>query len=177
LFYGSSARRKGGFETIRAFGELAARGHRDFKVRLVWLYHDELDQIAGQAGIRDLVEFFDPMDHAGLAEQLAWSHVAILPSTFESFGLACAEAQFSGVPVIAYDVGGVKEIVDHHVTGWLLPCEQAELIPGAILEAMADPARTFEMGMTGRERAQVSYSWRNTAETILSTVDASVTVP
>lgn len=174
VFYGSSSRRKGGFETLRAFGELKAKGHENFNIRLIWQHHDEMEAIAREAGIRDKVEFLDPTDHHGLARHLEWSHLALFPSAFESFGLACAESQASGVPVIAYDVGGVKEIVRHGETGWLVPCEREDLLQGPITEAMADPQRTYEMGLAGREFVQAAYTWEATAKTILARLEAGL---
>jgi len=171
VFYGSKSRRKGGFETLRAFGELKAKGHEDFRVRLIWHHHDEMDGIAKEAGIRDKVEFLEPTDQRGLAEHLEWSHVALFPSSFESFGLACAEAQASGVPVIAYDVGGVKEIVRDGETGWLVPCEREDLLQAPLEEAISNPQRTHELGLSGREFVKASYTWDATAETILNRVE------
>ncbi len=167
LFFGSAAIRKGGFETLEAFGRVAAEGHRDWHLKLVWTRRDELEAAARKHGIAEQVTILDPMDHEGLARELQWAQVAILPSTFESFGLACAEAQTSGVPVIAYDVGGVSEVIDDGVTGWLVENERPDLLPGAIVEAMRDPEQTYRMGLRGRERITSLYAWDRTAETIL----------
>jgi len=45
----------------------------------------------------------------------------LLPSEQESFGLAALEAMACGVPVIASDAGGLPEVIDHGVTGFLHP--------------------------------------------------------
>ena len=61
---------------------------------------------------------------------LSVSDVFLLPSAEESFGLAALEAMACGVPVVASRVGGVPEVIEHGVSGFLHP-------PGALDEMAA----------------------------------------
>jgi len=171
LFFASPDPRKGALEAIAAFGRIAAQGKRDWEFRVVWQHRDKVAHAAASHGVSDLVTALDPMEHADLVRQLEWAQVAILPSTFESFGLACAEALTSGIPVIAYDAGGVSEVVTDSVSGWLVPNKRADLLDAAILDAMAHPGRVHEMGRAGRARMRKSFTWDNTAVTLLGLVD------
>lgn len=166
VFFGSPDPRKGGLETIDAFGEVAKAGVTDWHLTVIWPHRQKLEQKVREHSLEGKVTILDPMSHAGLARALAEAQVAILPSKFESFGLACAEAQMSGIPVIAYDVGGVSEVVHDGATGWLVENERTDLLPAAIAAAMANPERTFAMGLAGREHIQRNYSWEKTAATI-----------
>jgi len=174
VFFGSPDRRKGGFESMQAFAELSKRGYPNWEYKVIWPYREELEQMARELGVTDQVIIVDPLDQAGLARELDWADVAIIPSKFESFGLACAEAETNGIPVICYDVGGVSEVVLDRETGWLVPNARPDLLPDAILEAMRDPERTYAMGMAGREHINTNYSWERTAETILGRLESLI---
>jgi glycosyltransferase involved in cell wall biosynthesis len=56
-----------------------------------------------------------------LAQLYQIADLALIPSIYEPFGYAAIEAMAAGVPVIASRVGGLAEIIDHGVTGWLVP--------------------------------------------------------
>ncbi|HEV1993089.1 MAG TPA: glycosyltransferase [Candidatus Acidoferrum sp.] len=55
-------------------------------------------------------------------ERLAAADLFLMPSQLESFGLAALEAMACEVPVIATNVGGVPEVVEHGVDGFLAGC-------------------------------------------------------
>jgi glycosyltransferase involved in cell wall biosynthesis len=82
------------------------------------------------------------------------------PSTVpETFGRTAVEPQAMGVPVVASAIGGLKEVVAHGETGWLVTPED----PGAlanILEQAIDVGheRRVAMGAAGRARTRARYS-------------------
>ncbi|MEM7203234.1 MAG: glycosyltransferase family 4 protein [Planctomycetota bacterium] len=170
LFYGSAAVRKGIPDALKALSTLAARGERDWTLRVVAWRREEVEALADEHGIRDRVELLEPMPQEALVEQIAWAQVAVLPSTYESFGLACAECQAGAVPVIAYDVGGVGEVVANGESGWLVPVGDVDAIAGALAAARSDPERTRRMGLAGRERAEQRFRWEHTARIVLAEV-------
>ncbi len=173
LFYGSQNPRKGALEAMEALASLAEKGQRDWVYKVVWLHTDRVAARAAELGISEQVVPIAPMDHAGLVRELQWAQVAVLPSLFESFGLACAEALTSGIPVIAYDCAGVPEVVRHGVDGWLVENGRKEQLEHPIAEAIAQPRRTFEMGLAGRERAQRDFTWSQAATSLLEHLDAA----
>src|SRR5207247_3579372 len=90
-------------------------------------------------------------------EKLAAADLFLLPSQLESFGLAALEAMACEVPVIATNVGGVPEVIEHGVDGYLVE-------PGDVKEAeryaieilyRADCGR--EMGKTARVKAKKNF--------------------
>ena len=88
---------------------------------------------------------------------LSVSDVLALPSELESFGLVALEAMASEVPVIATRVGGVPEVVDDGVDGFLFEVGDTDSMAEAAESLMADPDRKRQMGEAGREHARRSF--------------------
>lgn len=76
----------------------------------------------------------------------------------EGFGLAAVEAMSTGVPVVAYEWGGLAEIVESGSTGLLVEPHAEEKAASAILELVSDPARALQMGKRARAQCESKYS-------------------
>jgi glycosyltransferase involved in cell wall biosynthesis len=74
-------------------------------------------------------------------------HISTVP---ESFGRVCVEAMAAGRPVVAYDHGGVSELIDHARTGLLCPPGDVESVERALHELLQDRGRSTQMGRTAR---------------------------
>lgn len=66
--------------------------------------------------------------------------VSAVPSLEEGFGLVALESLRLGVPVVASDVGGLPDIVEHGKTGFLVPPANPEALADALLQVVGDPA-------------------------------------
>jgi starch synthase len=83
-----------------------------------------------------------------------------------------------GIPVVGTATGGIPEVIEDGVTGWLVPIEQVQDGTGtplnpekfvsdlaqAMSEAVSDPALAQRMGVAARERARVHFDWMAIAE-------------
>jgi len=108
-----------------------------------------------------------------------YSHAGafVCPSIYEPFGIINLEAMACSTPVVAAAVGGIKEVVVHGETGFLVNLEQQKQSPFEpvdpakfssdlamhINELMRDPVRQEAMGRKGRERADAVFSWKSIA--------------
>jgi glycosyltransferase involved in cell wall biosynthesis len=79
----------------------------------------------------------------------------------EPFGRSIAEAHGAGLPVVSFDSGGVSEIVEHGVTGFLTPYGEKKAFVKALADLVGRPRRAAEMGEAGRKRAELLFN-RNT---------------
>ena len=79
-----------------------------------------LERHAARIGLADHVRFVGAVPHEQLADYYAMADVCVVPSLTESFGLVALEAQALGTPVVAAAVGGLREIVEDGVTGYLV---------------------------------------------------------
>jgi glycosyltransferase involved in cell wall biosynthesis len=169
LFFGRLIPSKGVFDAVAALARLSARSSAGFRLRCVGQGDREaVLRHAREAGLGDRVEVAGPVDDEGLVAELAHAHLAVLPSRFESFGLAFAEAQAAGLAVVAYAAGSVPEIVLDGETGWLAPTGDVDGLAARLIDALADPRETFARGLAGRERVRREFTWERTAATILS---------
>ncbi len=84
---------------------------------------------------------------------LSHAGILLLPSRHEAFGRVLVEAMAYGVPIVAFRVGGVPEVVEDGVQGMLVPPEDVEAMAKACGQLMQDEALRTRMGEAGRRRA------------------------
>jgi N-acetyl-alpha-D-glucosaminyl L-malate synthase BshA len=89
---------------------------------------------------------------------LGCTDVIVLCSETESAPLTLLEGMSSGLPVVATDVGGIPEIVDHNVNGYLVSLKHPEAIAERILELNADPKLRRRMGDAARKTVLERYT-------------------
>ena len=100
------------------------------------------------AAIARMPGFIDNLD-----EFYAALDLYIMPSRSEAWGLTALRAMSFGLPVVASNVGGLAEVVEHGKSGCLVPAESPEALARAIVDAASDPARLAEFGRNARVRA------------------------
>jgi glycosyltransferase involved in cell wall biosynthesis len=104
----------------------------------------------------------------GIVEWWGWQHdmvkvyhqafIVCLPSYREGLATSLLEAAACGVPIIATDVPGCKEIVQNKETGYLVPPRNAQALASSIIYAVEHPDLLAEMGRKGRELIIRSFS-------------------
>jgi len=85
---------------------------------------------------------------------LAASDAFVLASEFEGNPLSIMEALAAGRPVVATDVGGVADLVNHEVNGLLVPRSDASTLAAAMLRLMVDPALTARLRTAAADRTE-----------------------
>ena len=74
-------------------------------------------------------------------EILCFSDLFLLPSEQESFGLAALEAMVHGVPVVCSDVGGLPEVIEEGISGYLCPLGDVDAMANRAIHILEDPER------------------------------------
>ena len=118
--------------------------------------------LAWDLGVSEHVRFVPPQPHAALADYYRAADVCLVPSRSESFGLVALEAAATGTPVVAASVGGLRSLVDHLETGFLVEGRAATDFAAPVALLLGDNALAEEMGMTAAARSR-RYSWSITA--------------
>ncbi|MFA5027847.1 MAG: N-acetyl-alpha-D-glucosaminyl L-malate synthase BshA, partial [Candidatus Methylomirabilota bacterium] len=142
-------------DTVRIFARVRER----LLARLV-LIGDGQDRpealhVARSLGVEREVIFLGKQDD--VAALLAVADLFLLPSEQEAFGLAALEAQSCAVPVIATAVGGLPEVVEDGVSGFLLPVGDVEAMARAALELLGDSARYASFREAARRRTVTRF--------------------
>jgi phosphatidylinositol alpha-mannosyltransferase len=97
----------------------------------------------------------------------ASAHVYCAPTRIASFGVTLLEAMAAGVPVLASDIEGFREVLHGGSEGELLPPDDAHAWARAIGRVAADPARAAAYGAAGRHTVQ-RYAWPAVAREVLA---------
>jgi N-acetyl-alpha-D-glucosaminyl L-malate synthase BshA len=111
--------------------------------------------VAEELGVGDRVIFLGKQD--SVAEIMACADLLLLPSQSESFGLVALEAMAAGVPVVASAVGGLPEVVEDGVNGFLRPVGATEEMAEAAVSLLRDPARWHEFSSSARSVARERF--------------------
>jgi len=115
---------------------------------------DRLRRLARTLGVEDLFDFVGRVDQEDLPLYYNAADVCVVPSYYESFGLAALESMACGTPVVAARVGGLPTIVQHGRTGYLKSWRCPEAFANS-LEMIISSARLQQsMGLAARRRAE-----------------------
>lgn len=140
---------------------LDAMGRVDAGVRLSLFGKGPLERRLAERISSELlpVDLEGHMPHAALMRRLDGYTAAILPSLwYENAPMAILEAQASGLPVIASDLGAMREFVTHSSDGLLVPSGDAAALADALNRLSRDPARVTELGRAARQRVRGRHS-------------------
>ena len=88
---------------------------------------------------------------------LAAADIFVLPSHFEGLPMSVIEAMLTGLPVVASDIRGPREQVQHEHTGLLVPPRDVPALAAALRRLAGDPALRQRFGQAGRARALDRY--------------------
>jgi L-malate glycosyltransferase len=119
-------------------------------------YLARLHELVDAAGLRERVSWLGERDD--VPELMRALDVLLLPSWEEPFGRALIEAMALGVPVLATDVGGPREIVRDGREGFLLAPRQAGAWAQAVGRLLERADRGLELGRAGRERVEREFT-------------------
>jgi glycosyltransferase involved in cell wall biosynthesis len=129
---------------------------------------DRIDAFAASLGSRLALD--GVLDAASLAGRYATARVLISASRYEGWPIAVAEAMASGVPVVAFDVVGVRELVRHEEDGVLVPVGDLDGLARALRRVWTDPALRDRLGRSARARARGWPTWRDASRRFVEAV-------
>lgn len=153
LYVGRIAKEKGLERLLPLFKQA-----REQNVR--WLMvGDGDDRKALQEQVKDLpVTFIGKQTGEDLAKAYASSDVFVFPSQTDTFGLVLIEAMASGLPVVAFNHGGVPDIIDDQVNGLMLDAA-SDVLPSVFRELVSNQALRMKLGANGRTSVEHRWEW------------------
>jgi glycosyltransferase involved in cell wall biosynthesis len=126
------------------------------------LYRDWLVEKVQQTGIENSVHFVGEVASREIANILRQSLLSVVPSLwYENLPNSILESYASGVPVLASDIGSLKECIINGETGYLFHCGDAGNLAKYLEYCFNHPGETRAMGRKAREVAEQQYSSEN----------------
>jgi glycosyltransferase involved in cell wall biosynthesis len=124
--------------------------------------------VAGDGPLRSEVpQALGFVPHDELVRFYERAAVVACPSRREGFGVVCAEAMAYGRPVVAGNVGGLRDLVVHEETGLLVPPGDVEALREALQRLLGDADLRRRYGEAGRARIAAHFTWRRFADETL----------
>jgi D-inositol-3-phosphate glycosyltransferase len=118
--------------------------------------------LAEELGVDGRVHWVSPQPHHRLATYYRAADVCVVPSRSESFGLVALEAAACGTPVVAAAVGGLRTLVEHGRTGFLVEDRDPGAFAARIDDVLRDHTRAAVMGAAAAAHAR-GFTWSTTA--------------
>lgn len=158
---------KGLLEGVKTLEEVA-----DFS----WVWHvigaDELDReysarlrrTVESSSVNDRINLVGPVESSEIVDRYDAAGLFFLPSSFETCSMVTMEAMSRGLPVVAYDVGGIRELVDDGVTGYLAERGAWHTAVGYLRALLEDDERRQRMGQAARKASSQFVTWKEVAD-------------
>jgi glycogen(starch) synthase len=158
FFIGRMVGEKGAHLLVEAVGKL----HPSLPLKLVIAgggARTHLEERAQALGIWDSVYFTGRISDDDRDGLYAVADVAVYPSLYEPFGIVALEAMAAGVPVVVSDAGGLREVVEHDVTGTTTYAGDVNSLAWGIDRVLRDDVRAAKLAERAKEVVRTKFSW------------------
>ena len=165
LFIGRLVPQKGVDTLIKAVPLIVQR-HRDAKILIAgdgWS-RTYLEELAKSMGLGDHVRFLGFISDWELADLMVAADVLVVPSVYEPFGIVALEGMAAGTPVVATNIGGLSEIIEHDKTGVLVYPRNPESIAWGVNRVLSDRKYADWLVRNARKKVLEAYSWEEIAK-------------
>lgn len=147
---------------IKAFSLLVKRcPDCDLKLMIVGIGSEKsnLEKLCKAENIVAHVNFIGRVNFSIISDYFNMIDVLVNISTYESFGVSVIEAMACEKPVVVTNVGGLKEIVEENINGFLVPVNDIEKTAIAIEKLVRNKEMRKEFGINGRQKVIERYNW------------------
>ncbi len=155
LFVGAVTLRKGLPYLLQAFARLQ---HPSKRLRIAGQVPDWMKPIFAQLPL-DHVEFLGTVPHTELPRVMSTSHVLVLPSIEDGFGLVMGQAMACGCPVLASTNTGAEDLYTDNEEGFIVPIRDVDALTDRMQRLADDPALQRRMSEAALTRVQHIGGW------------------
>jgi len=127
-------------------------------------YRDHLEWIANTTGQRWKITFTGFISDGELVALTKTADALVVPSVYEPFGIVALEGMAAGVPVVASQVGGLTEFIEHDRTGVLVYPRNPESIAWGIEHVLSNPDHARWLAQNAAGVVQKTYGWEAIAK-------------
>ncbi len=122
-----------------------------------------LENVAMSTGYGDRIRFLGFISDRELVELTMSGNALVVPSIYEPFGIVALEGMAAGTPVVAANVGGLADIVEHDRTGVLVYPQDPESIAWGVNKVLTDPGYSQWLIRNAKKKVEDVYSWQAVA--------------
>lgn len=165
LYAGRLIERKGVKYLLDAISIILSKQPVQLRIAGNGVQEECLKQACEHLGIEHAVKFLGFVNQDSLPQEYANCDVFVLPSIVdargdtETLGIVLIEALAHNKPVVACAVGGIVDVVQSNVTGFLVPEKDPKAIAEAVLKLISDPETASQMGRQGHADIQERFGW------------------
>jgi D-inositol-3-phosphate glycosyltransferase len=123
---------------------------------------ERIEKLAAGLGVSERVRFSYPQPHHMLSTYYRAADLVLVPSRSESFGLVALEAAACGTPVVAAAVGGLRTLVEHGRTGFLVEGRDPAVYAAYVDQILTTPTLAIELSDQAAHRAR-DFTWSTAA--------------
>jgi glycosyltransferase involved in cell wall biosynthesis len=124
---------------------------------------DILESEARITGLNHKIRFTGFLSDQAVIDLMSSADVLVVPSIYEPFGIVALEGMATGVPVVASNVGGLSEVINHERTGVFVYPRSPESIAWGIERVLSDPEHAKWLADNAKEKLHKAYSWEAVA--------------
>ena len=129
-------------------------------------YTSSVRRLAEKASIRRYITFLGRIPDESLAGALATSHLLVVPSSYEGFGIVYLEAMGFGLPVVASGAGGARELVRDGINGFLIRPGDTAALAEHVRDLANDRQRLRNMSLAALRHFSSRPTWADAGEKI-----------
>jgi glycosyltransferase involved in cell wall biosynthesis len=142
---------------LRAYPELQVHVAGDDLSQMPWYkrrsYGAYLRQLIDRYRLRSHVHFLGRLTAEQMREQYLQARIFVSPSSIENSSNSVCEAQLLGTPIVASNVGGMADLIEHRRTGLLYRFEEVEMLAAYICELLSDDDLCRRLSAAERDTA------------------------
>lgn len=133
-----------------------------------------LEKLARELGVAERIRWHGVLQHPELVRFYRGASMLVVPSADEGLGLVAAEAMLCETPVVAFESGGLPDVVQHNRTGLLVRERSPDSLASAIEQVLALPDRGRALGEAGRLHALATFAPESVAKRYIDIYRAAI---
>jgi glycosyltransferase involved in cell wall biosynthesis len=172
LFLGNVIYRKGLHTLLDALARVGQNGILPYRLDVVGslasepAYAKAMQNKATVHGLSSTVHFHGALNDGPLIEKLKQSHILVVPSSYEGFGIVYLEGMGFGLPAIGTTAGAASEVICDGEDGYLIPPEDVNLLAERLSALASQRDLLVRLSVNALRRFQQQPTWEQTAQSI-----------
>lgn len=166
LFIGTRWKKKGGDKLYQGYKILQSEGYK-CSLTIIGSVPDKVGENDPNLTVIPFLNKSDPTDVERMRSILETSHLLVMPTTFDCYGIVFCEASAYGIPSIATDVGGVHQVIREGENGFLLPADASAREYAALIRKVFDNKTEYlSLRESSRKEFEQRLNWTTWIEKI-----------